>query len=622
MAKPPKKFATPPITDISATTTTTTTTSTTTRTVETTSSRAITATVDAFVSRPGSTVAHVTQTTQGPETRQAAVVVTPMPDRAVTSPDAANRAIAWPQSRRDELTPFGENTGLFTGPDQRIYAQIADEGLFVVERNQQGRYYVPLTFAPGVPGPLLAKIDGQASWRIQRPGWQTSPEQGETSAAAQTPTYISIEDAKRLTAAEMDTNGVRYNKLKQTFVTTVDGTVMVRKNQNGEYQQAFASTSEAPEIFFEQIYGTVFWRRKTLHTASTETANAGHPASAEPTEAIAGPSKRARVEEPTQASSGTQDEEAKLAWIRWGLLNTPPVASVQMGHLHYPIVPVGSNKAPQIFFVLNPEFMPTDFNSFENMLQTAPHLQPVAAYRFGVNPGEVHPGDLLFQQPLWATVRQMFPGLSDLTARAVAIRMYETADNSSTITGTGLVNIHTILNQWKYPAFANATEFADPVSMLAVAPYTERAGKRLIRLPSQTDAELLRLTFDPQGSPVEWHHYTTDPTELNLQRLLSALLRRSGYDIYPVPHERGAPTLVFKGAQNDRVFLLKGAVDHSDLSPTPADELTQPGLPARVGPEAFEALTEAAAQKKLTWLLGGVLKVDGVPDSVFIVRER
>ncbi|WP_262137428.1 hypothetical protein [Pseudomonas sp. Marseille-Q5117] len=93
--------------------------------------------------------------------------------------------------------------------------------------------------------------------------------------------------------------------------------------------------------------------------------------------------------------------------------------------------------------------------------------------------------------------------------------------------------------------------------------------------------------------------------------------------MFPLTYEHRVPTLVFKRANHDRVFFLKlGSVDQAGLSHTPGNELTEPSLPARIGAEAFAALTVAAAQHKVTWLIGGVLKVDGIPDSVFIIRER
>ncbi|WP_460111457.1 hypothetical protein [Pseudomonas sp. S3_H04] len=83
------------------------------------------------------------------------------------------------------------------------------------------------------------------------------------------------------------------------------------------------------------------------------------------------------------------------------------------------------------------------------------------------------------------------------------------------------------------------------------------------------------------------------------------------------------PTLVFRHATHDQVYFLKlGSVEHVGLSHTPGNELADPGLPARIGNDAFLALTTATAQNKVVWLIGGVLKVESTPDSVFIIRER
>lgn len=618
MANPPKKIAKITATDSSATP----------KPASSTSGRSPNIGGDSSLSRTDSaTHLQTPRTSSSSIARQPAVVLSGIPDSALAFHDAARGAIAWPQERWNELTAIAENSGLFTGPDQRTYAQIGDEGRFAVEQNLPGNYYLPLSFALGIAGPLLTRIKGQASWRIQRPDGQSASVRGITPAASLSPSYLSAADANTLTKPELATDGLRYNKLKQTFVTTVDGTVMVRKNTAGEYQQAFASTNDAPPIFFEQIAGTVFWRRKPAVFAWTETALASRPRPTEPDDAIPGPSKRPRLAEPAQTlarPSPEQSDQTPYFWLPWGRLNTPPaVPSVQLGWLHYPIVPVGSNPAPKVYFVLHPEFFPTDFNSFEHMLRTAPQLQPVATFRIGNDPGEIHPGKRFFEAPISTTVGQAFPDFSDHTARAVARRLFELADHSLTITGTGLVNIHTALNQWKQRPFSTAPEFADPVSMLAVAPDIEVRGKRLIPMPSQADSELQRLTFDPQRFAVEWAHYKTYPTELNLRRLLGALLVRSGYEVFPLTYEHRVPTLVFKRANHDRVFFLKlGSVDQAGLSHTPGNELTEPSLPARIGAEAFAALTVAAAQHKVTWLIGGVLKVDGIPDSVFIIRER
>jgi hypothetical protein len=191
------------------------------------------------------------------------------------------------------------------------------------------------------------------------------------------------------------------------------------------------------------------------------------------------------------------------------------------------------------------------------------------------------------------------------------------------ITGTGLVNIQAVLHQWKQRPFPTAPAYADPLNMLAVAPAIDVGGKKIIPMLSQLDSELQRLTFDPKRFPTEWNHYKTYPTDLNLRRLLGALLVRSGYDVFPLTHEHRMPTLVFRRATHDQVYFMKlGAVEHVGLSHTPGNELADASLPDRIGNDAFVALTTATAQNKVVWLIGGVLKVESNPDSVFIIRER
>lgn len=616
MAKPPKKI---PVTAAADTTVTT-------RPAQSGSGTRVTANMpDPALSGVDSTTGSSAPGTS--TTRPPAVIVSDMPDTY----RAARSAIAWPQDRLSELTPSGENTGLFTGPDQRTYAQIGNEGRFVVERDLQGNYYVPLTFAPGVPGPVLTRIEGQASWHIQRPGWQSTQSRPGTPATPPSLSYLAPDDAKTLTRAELSSGGIRYNKLKHTFVDTADGTVMVRKNQQGEYQLTSATSRDLPDVFFEQIPGTVLWRRKHPHLPIPEHPAAGRSRPiAEADDPQPGPSKRARINAPEQPlpprtpDTSAPAEQTPFFWLPWGHLNKPPlVESVQLGWLHYPIVPTGSTPTPKVYFVQHPDFVPTHFDAFEQMLHTAPSIQPVATFRIGNDPGEIHPGKRFFDEPISHSVAKTFPDFSDDTARAVARRLFELADNSPMITGTGLVNIQAVLHQWKQRPFPTSPAYADPLNMLAVAPAIDFKGKKLIRMPSQVDGELQRLSFDPKHFPVEWTHYKTYPTDLNLRRLLGALLVRSGYDIFPLTYEHRMPTLVFRRGTSERIYFMKlGAVDHVGLSHTPGNELADPGLPARIGNEAFHALTTATLENKVVWLIGGVLKVESTPDSVFVIRER
>jgi hypothetical protein len=541
----------------------------------------------------------------------------------------AYRVNAWPETRLNELTPIADSTGLFIGPDQRTYAQIGNEGRFIVERDLHGNYYVPLTFSPGIPGPVVTRAGSEASWRIQHPEWLPRQNPPGTSSVPRTPAYLSSSDASTLTKAELATGALRYNKLKQTFIDTAEGTVMVRRNQNGEYQQAFATTSLSPDVFFEHIPGSLLWRQKAPAKTLGESTVTERPSpTAEPRDATPGPSKRPRLDESTTLlpSSNTPPATAEptpFFWLSWGQLNKPAEDSVQLGWLHYPIVPVGSNPTPKLFFVQHPEFVPRRFDAFEDMLQTAPSLQPVATFRIGSDPGEIHPGKRFFEKPLTLSVAEAFPDFSDFTARAVARKLFEVSDPSPVITGTGLVQIQAVLQQWKQKPFPATPAYADPLNMLTIAPSVDLQGKTLIPLPAQTEGDLQRLVFDPQKFSLEWNHYKTYPTDLNLRRLLGALLMRAGYDLYPLTHEHRKPTLVFRRENHDQVFYLKlGSVEHVGLTHTPGNELVDPSLPDRIGKDAFLALLTAQPKNKVIWLIGGVIKVQSEPDSVFIIRER
>lgn len=561
---------------------------------------------------------HSARQSQIPVVDQPNVVISNLPGHGVDTYGFARSEIAWPQSRYHELVALGADTGLFRGPDLRTYAEIGSEGRFLVELSERGIYHVPLSFAPGVPGPILSKIEGQPRWRIERPGWQSSPT-AVVSVTPKPPAYLPPYLAAVLTKAELASDGIRYDKHKKTYVDTAEGTVMVRKVGDGTYRETSASelSPSGPEL--EAVTGTTLWRRKAQESAEPTRA------ADEPTP---GPSKRPRLDEPQDpaATSTLVSEQTPYFWLPWGHLNQPTTGeSVLLGWLHYPIVPVGSapHRLPKVYYLQHPEFAPSHFDAFERMLQTTPELQPVATFRIGTEPGEVRPGKRFFEKPLTQSVAETFVDFSDFTARAVARKLFELSDDASSITGTGLSNIQTVLSQWNQKPFPATPAFADPLNMLPVAKTIDIAGKKVIPLHPQVEGDLQRLVFDPQRFPFEWQNYKKDPTDLNLRRLVGALLIRSSYDVFPLTHDHRMPTLVFRRTNHDEVFFLKlGAVEHIGLSHAPGNELADPGLPARIGSEAFTALTSAAVKGKVVWLIGGVMKVESNPEAVFILRER
>lgn len=573
-------------------------------------------------------IAHLPNVQVDADLSRPAVIVSDMPQPAVES---ARNEIAWPRSRYAELTPFGAaDSGLFEGPDLRIYAEIGTEGRFQVEQNAQGIYHVPLSFAPGVPGPVLAKIDGQPRWRIERPGWQSPPISAESPPTSRSPAYLAPQLTALLEPA-ISTDGIRYDKHNKAYVEMEGGMVLVGKRRDGQYQEISASERSSSGAEVEMIPGTKLWRRKVPVSPFEQTpAPSGLRPTAESDAAQPGPGKRPRLDAgavPQQPTSADADQTPYF-WLPWGHLNPPSSGeSVQLGWLHYSIVPIGTapNRVPKVYFLQHPEFAPAYFDAFEQMLRDAPDLQPVATFRIGYEPGEARPGKRFFEKPLSQSVAETFVDFSAFTSRAVARRLFELSDYPPAITATGLMNIQAVLHQWNHKPFPTVPAYADPLNLLSVASTSEIAGRKVIKLLPQVEGELHRLTFDPQHFAFEWRHYSADPSDYNLRRLVGALLIRSGYDVFPLTHDHRRPALVFKRADQETVFFLKlGVLNHELVvhNTLPGTELADPDLPARIGSAAHLALTSAEAQKNLVWLIGGVLKTESAADSVFILRER
>lgn len=572
--------------------------------------------------------AHLPNVQSDSDLNRPGVIVSDMPHQAVES---AKSEIAWPSGRYAELTPFGgAESGLFKGPDSRIYAEIGTEGRFQVEQNVQGIYHVPLSFAPGVPGPVLAKIAGQPRWRIERPGWQSTPPPSEAQPAPRSPAYLAPQLAALLEPT-ISPDGIRYDKHKKAYVEMEKGMVLVGKNREGNYQEISASERSYSGVEVEMIPGTTLWRRKVqVRPIEQPPSPSGLRPTVESDQAQPGPSKRPRLDEgPNPARSGPADaDQTPYFWLPWGHLNPPASGeSVQLGWLHYSIVPIGMtpNRPPKVYFLQHPEFAPAYFDAFEQMLRDAPHLQPVATFRIGHEPGEARPGKRFFEKPLSQSVAETFVDFSAFTSRAVARRLFELSDYPPAITATGLINIQAVLHRWNNKPFPTVPAFADPINLLPVASTSEIAGRKIIKLLPQVEGELQRLTFDPQHFAFEWRHYAADPSDYNLRRLFGALLIRSGYDIFPLTHDHRRPALVFKRADHETVFFLKLGVIKQEalvLNTLPGTELADPDLAARIGSDAYLALTSAEAQNNLVWLIGGVLKTESAADSVFILRER
>lgn len=230
-----------------------------------------------------------------------AVSVSNMPATAWPTPDAARRSITWPADQVHLLRPLTTDSDLFISPDGRTYAHIENEGHFLVERQQDGRYQVPFDFTPDLPGPFLHKVSGQSSWRFELPAWlaadspaSQSPAAITVRASAKTPGVLAPHLAARLSDPAASAQGIRYDKHRKTYVDTAEGTVMIGKNADGEYQQTFASELKPSGERVEQIPGSNRWRRKVADaTSAAEHAPVNNRRPAEESQADeSGPSKR------------------------------------------------------------------------------------------------------------------------------------------------------------------------------------------------------------------------------------------------------------------------------------------------------------------------------------------
>ena len=577
---------------------------------------------------------------------QSEIIVTEIPGsvRPATPPivKSALNMIMWPQDRVGERMPFGRNTGLFVVTDGTLIADIKGLGKTVVERTSQGEYQVPFPFAPGVPGPILARIAGEPYWYIERPGWVKKPVQTPLDTSAQPFKFLLPELANLLEPAS-PLDGIRHDKLGRTYADIDgEGTVLIRKNDDGDYQASDVNERVASGPLVERIPGTVLWRRIPERPPSPESPRLYiHESPDMDADTAATQVKRPRLEQagessdPMEASNTAQlfpqtTVESPYHWMQWVHYNDLPTGpSVKLGGFDYTVLPPGSapDELAGMNFLQNPDSPISRFDDFERVMREAPELQPVAVFPKSNHSMEVPPAHKLFRKPLSRSVAERFTEFSEGTALSVAKTLFERADNSPQITSTGLNNIRQVLAHWSLnpKATSGVPLLGDPMLMLHEAPRIERNGTTYLTLNAQAEAPLHRLNFDPKLFPEDWNFYLRSPSSKALRQLTGGLLVRAGYDVFRLTPQHQPPTLVFRSLATADVFILKlAAVEGNGITlyTYPGTELFDPLLPACIGKPAYDAVVAADAKNQLIWLLGGVLNVDSKPDSVFIIRER
>ncbi|EJM12617.1 hypothetical protein PMI21_04664 [Pseudomonas sp. GM18] len=572
---------------------------------------------------------------------QQPVVVTNMPVRTSGPFVQSENMVSWPRERVDQLIRIGD-TGLFMSKENTLYADIERAGIGRVEPNVNGDYRVHFPFAPEHPGPVLRKVEGRPLWRVLPS--TPDPRAGVsnvTAPAIVAPVHIIKNPVviRKLPAA--NEHGIRWYNLRSYVDLLDEGSVQVARNANGDYQATFGQEWAPSGPVLERIELTQFWRRKLQTVAVTESNNPlpAHQQSSAVEEAGPGPSKRQRLEEneeQTGASASTEQiislypthpaNENPYLWVSWGKVNKPLAnQSIQIGELHYQTVPDGKELKTFSNYLQHPEFPPSRFDIFEQMLQTKPWLQPVPAAMTLDGKWLVNSSRRLFEKPMTQSVADVFPDFSPVTSRAVAKRLFEYSGDSEVIARDGLYTTTLTLNHWKERAGIFDARLENPIDLLPVASRIDHEGI-VISMEAPTFGEpLRRLDFLPGHFQMEWDSFVANRTDHNLKRLVSTALIRSGYEVFPLLHEHRSPKLVFKRADHDKVYFLKlGIAERNAIrtNPSPPPELSDPSLVPQVGNTALQALVTANQQNNVVWLLGGVQTAPSGWQSVFIIRER
>lgn len=450
---------------------------------------------------------------------------------------------------------------------------------------------------------------------------------------------VIIEPGRAMTLTAADpASGLRYDKLKRTYVDVAEaGTVMVRKNADGEYQATSSRELNPSGPVLEPIEGKTLWERRR---------QAPQPADED---FGPGPHKRSRLDETTDPSNTGEgiarvtvnSEPDPIPWEAWGEMTKPDYgSSIQIGRLHYKTMPSTTfydNRQRAPVYIQHPEFAPSIFATFERMLSEQPEKQPIKAIPTGENSWQVLEGETrLFEKPLSHSVAETFKDFTDYTSWGIAKYLLEghtihqvhqgfsTARNTYQIKNTQMSEAIQTLRYWKGDTTVGAPQRENPMDMLLISLHRNRNLERNvvdIQHPLNIN-HLYRLDFDTRRFALEWSHYKADPSNFNLRRLFGALLVRNGYEVFPLTQVHTDPMLVFKRVNHDKVYVVNlRVVNDNNYESGKPPALTSRALRERVGHRAQEAMITAETHTNLIWLTGGIQKIDSL-EYVFIIREH
>jgi hypothetical protein len=570
---------------------------------------------------------------------QPSVQVNEIPAPSSPSVEAALQSITWPADQVHLLQRLGTESGLFISPDGKLYAHVENEGHLLAEHLRDGRYQIPFPFTPHLPGPFLVKAERQPLWTFERPAWMTQHSESDRRNAAadgpavEQPIYLAPDDAALLSSPLYTAEGIRYDKHRKTYIDTEQGTVMVRKNADGQYEQTSATTRNASRLLFEQIPGTRLWRRKFADDHPDAQSSTGEPGIVvtDMPEATAGPSKRPHADEGaetthalTESLLSANPEPINLSfglWRNWGRSFRPQLGQhIEIDGQFYRIVPQQLGPDPHLVYLQHPLFSPALYDAFEYMLRDNPSLQP----KFAVKRAEhwtVLDDVVPFEMPITQYISRTFKYLSDLSVSSLARAMFNQANRSEIIIGPGLATLNRVFRYWENRGLRKAPrrELADPMLMLRSQSETADT----LAIPFALGEGLMRLDFDPGRFSRHWNEYAAARTTPGLHRLFGRLLGDDGYEVTATAQPLGDDALLFHRKNIDQVFVLR-------LPPLINGRLK------RVTPESFafsdsqlrtviteqKPLSTFREENKVIYLLGGTQTDVLGQTTLFVIRDQ
>jgi hypothetical protein len=555
------------------------------------------------------------------------VLVNNIPAPYSLTVEAILRTIAWPADQVHLLKRLDIDDGLSVSPDGQLYAHVENAGNLPVEQLGNGRYQLSLPFVPHLAGTFLIKTERQSVWTFERPDWlahDTGNEQLDMAAdVTPEPMYLSPDDAALLTPRLHSTDGIRYDKHRKTYVDTAQGTVMVRKNAAGQYQQSSATARNASALLFEQIPGTRMWQGKTAQS-DTEPESSWQ----EKTNPATQGSDKSRHQEQSANATRMLTESLLSAhpatinlrfglWRNWGQNIRPPLGQhIEIDGQYYRVMQQDLNADPRLVYLQHPLFSPALYDAFEYMLRDNPSLQPKWAVRNN-DQWTVLDNVVPFEMPITQYISRAFKYLSDQSVSALARAMFNQANQSEIINGSGLALMNQVFRFWANRDGYSAPrgELAEPLLMLrSLSP---------LAMPASRSEGLMRLDFDPGRFSRHWNEYAAEKTAVSLRKLFSRLLEDAGYGVIRSRNTRDEDVLLFYRENIDHVFVLQlPSPANGNLQQRALENIQLSEAQRQLWVSDQKPLSAYQDEQNISFLLGGVQTDIQRQTSLFVTKIK